>query len=1138
VPSVMEMQSEGGAAGALHGALQGGALATTFTSSQGLLLMIPNMYKIAGELTPVVVHVAARSLAAQGLSIFGDHSDVMAMRQTGFAMLASASVQEAHDLALVAQAATLRTRVPFVHFFDGFRTSHELNTIELLSDDDLRALVPEELIRAHRGRALSPDRPFIRGTAQNPDVYFQARETVTPFYARTPGVVEDAMAELAERTGRRYHVVDYAGHPEAERVVIVMGSAAETVRETVAYLNERGERVGVLQVRLFRPFPARALVEALPASVRRIAVLDRTKEPGASGEPLFLDVVATLAESHADGERAVMPLVTGGRYGLSSKEFTPGMAAGVFAEMERQRPRRGFTIGIDDDVSGSSLPFDASLDIEPSGTVRAVFYGLGSDGTVGANKNTIKILGAEEHLHAQGYFVYDSKKSGSQTVSHLRFGPQPIRAPYLVQQASFVGCHHFASLDRVDMLGRAATGATLLLDCPHPPEAVWDALSRPVQEQIIAKRINLYAIDAGRIAREVGLAGRTNTILQTCFFAISGVLPREEAIARVKAAIAKSYGRRGVEVVERNEAAVDRALEGLNRIEVPDRVTATRELPPVVPADAPEFVRSVTAAMIAGRGDQLPVSALPVDGTYPSGTAAYEKRNISELVAVWDQDLCIQCGNCSFVCPHSVIRSRYYDKSWLAGAPTPFRSIPLEARGLPDTRYTLQVYVEDCTGCALCVEVCPALAPGEPTRKAINLAPREPLVAAERDNIAFFETLPLADRSRVDFGTVRGTQFLEPLFEFSGACTGCGETPYIKLLSQLFGDRLMVANATGCSSIYGGNLPTTPWTTNAEGRGPAWSNSLFEDNAEFGLGFRLTADQHAELARKRLTELRDVVGAELVDDILTAPQLRESELRAQRERVAEVKRRLENLDGPAATDLRSVADHLVRRSVWIVGGDGWAYDIDSGGLDHVLASGRNVNVLVLDTEVYSNTGGQMSKATPLGAVAKFAAAGKTVPKKDLPLQAIAYGSVYVAQVAMGADPQQTLTAFREAEAYDGPSLVVAYSHCIAHGIEMRDGLDQQYRAVASGHWPLLRYDPVVRADGGNPFLLDSPRPRIPLSDYIYRELRYRVLTNTNPAEAERLLGLAQQAVEQRWKLYEEMAGRGAPRFPADARKDH
>jgi pyruvate-ferredoxin/flavodoxin oxidoreductase len=1138
VPTVVEMQSEGGAAGALHGALQGGALATTFTASQGLLLMIPNMYKIAGELTPAVLHVAARSLAAQGLSIFGDHSDVMAVRQTGFAMLASASVQEAHDLALVAHAATLRTRVPFVHFFDGFRTSHELNTIELLSDDDLRALVPEELVRAHRGRALSPDRPFIRGTAQNPDVYFQARETVSPFYARTPGAVEDAMAHLAERTGRRYHVVDYAGHPDAERVLVVMGSAAETVHETVAHLTARGERVGMLQVRLFRPFPARALLEALPASVRRIAVLDRTKEPGSNGEPLFLDVVAALVESHEDGDRAVLPVVTGGRYGLSSKEFTPGMVAGVFAELERERPRRGFTIGITDDVSGTSLPYEASLDIEPPGTVRAVFYGLGSDGTVGANKNTIKILGSEEHLHAQGYFVYDSKKSGSQTVSHLRFGSQPIRAPYLVQQASFVGCHQFGLLDRVDVLGRAAPGATLLLDCAHPPGEVWDALRRPVQEQILAKRIDVYAIDAGRIAREAGLAGRTNTVRQTSFFAISGVLPRHEAIARIKASIARTYGRRGAEVVERNHAAVDRALEGLHRIEVPERETSTRELPPVVPVDAPEFVRSVTAAMIAGRGDDLPVSALPVDGTYPSGTAAYEKRNIAELVAVWNPDLCIQCGNCSFVCPHSVIRSRYYDQSRLDGAPAGFHSAPLDARGLPDTRYTLQVYVEDCTGCALCVEACPAIAPGDPARRAINLAPREPLVAAERENIAFFETLPRADRSRVDFGTVRGTQFLEPLFEFSGACAGCGETPYIKVLSQLFGDRLTVANATGCSSIYGGNLPTTPWTTDADGRGPAWSNSLFEDNAEFGLGFRLTADQHTALARRRLAELRDVVGAELVDGIVTAPQLHESELRAQRERVADLKRRLEGLDGPAATDLRSVADHLVRRSVWIVGGDGWAYDIGSGGVDHVLASGRNVNVLVLDTEVYSNTGGQASKATPLGAVAKFASAGKTVPKKDLALQAIAYGNVYVARVAMGADPQQTLRAFREAEAYDGPSLVIAYSHCIAHGIEMKDGLDQQYRAVASGHWPLLRYDPLVRAVGGNPFLLDSPRPRIPLADYVYRELRYRVLANSDPAEAERLLGLAQQAIEQRWNVYEEMATRGAQRFPADARKDH
>jgi pyruvate-ferredoxin/flavodoxin oxidoreductase len=1062
----------------------------------------------------------------------------MAVRQTGFALLASASVQEAHDLALVAQAATLRTRVPFVHFFDGFRTSHELNTIETLSDDDLRALVPEELVHAHRGRGLSPERPFIRGTAQNPDVYFQARETVNPFYARIPDVVEDVMAQLRERTGREMHIVEYAGHPQAERVVVVMGSGAETARETVAALNERGERVGVLHVRLYRPFPAQAMVDALPQEVRRLAVLDRTKEPGSLGEPLFLDVVAALTESHADGERSVMPRVIGGRYGLSSKEFTPGMVAGVFDELARERPRRRFTIGINDDVSATSLPYDAALDIESPDTVRAVFFGLGADGTVGANKNTIKILGSEEDLHAQGYFVYDSKKSGSQTVSHLRFGPQPIRAPYLVGQASFVGCHHFGLLEKVDVLGRAAPGATLLLNCPHPADEAWDALSRPIQDQILAKGLEVYVIDAGRIAREAGLAGRINVVLQTCFFAISGVLPRDEAIARIKEAIAKTYGRRGLDVVQRNHAAVDRALEGLRRMEVPEAVTATREPAPIVPADAPEFVRAVTAEMMAGRGDDLPVSALPVDGTYPSGTTAYEKRNISELVAAWDSELCIQCGNCSFVCPHSVIRSRYYDEARLEGAPRLFASAPLDAVGLPDTRYTLQVYVEDCTGCGLCVEACPVAAPGDPVRKAINLAAREPLVAAERDNIAFFETLPESDRARVDFGTVRGTQFLEPLFEFSGACAGCGETPYLKVLSQLFGDRLMVANATGCSSIYGGNLPTTPWTSNAAGRGPAWSNSLFEDNAEFGLGFRLAADAQTELARRRLAELRDVVGADLVDAILDAPQLRESELAAQRERVAELTRRLEGRDGPAVADLVSVVDHLVRRSVWIVGGDGWAYDIGSGGLDHVLASGRNVNVLVLDTEVYSNTGGQMSKGTPLGAVAKFAAAGKTVPKKDIALQAIAYGSVYVARVAMGADPQQTLMALREAEAYDGPSLVIAYSHCIAHGIEMRNGLDQQYRAVASGYWPLIRYDPMARAAGDNPFLLDSPRPRIPLADYTNRELRYRTLANADPAEAERLHGLAEQAVAQRWEVYEDMATRDGARFPADARKEH
>src|SRR5450755_3576857 len=896
VPAVMEMQSEAGAAGALHGALQGGALATTFTSSQGLLLMIPNMYKIAGELTSMVMHVAARSLAAQGLSIFGDHSDVMAVRQTGFALLASASVQEAHDLALVAQAATLRTRVPFVHFFDGFRTSHELSTIELLSDDDVRALLGEELVRAHRGRALTPERPFIRGTAQNPDVYFQARETVNPFYAAVPDAVQDAMDGLAARTGRQYHIMDYTGHPEADRVIVVMGSAAQTIDETVAYLSDQGERVGVLQVRLYRPFPAQALLDALPASAGRIAVLDRTKEPGSNGEPLFLDVVATLAEACSSGTRAVLPLVTGGRYGLSSKELTPGMVAGIFAELARDAPRRRFTIGITDDVSGLSLPYDPALDIEPPGTVRAVFFGLGSDGTVGANKNTIKILGAEENLNAQGYFVYDSKKSGSQTVSHLRFGPQPIRAPYLVRQAGFVGCHHFAMLDRVDVLGLAAPGATLLLNCVQPPDEVWDALPRPVQEKILAKRIEVYAIDAARIARDAGLAGRTNTVLQTCFFAISGVLPREEAIAKIKSAIAKTYGRRGAEVVARNHAAVDATLAGLHRIEVPGQVTSDRELPAVVPAGAPEFVRDVTAVMMAGRGDDLPVSALPADGTYPSGTAAYEKRNVSELVAQWDPDLCIQCGNCSFVCPHSVIRSTYYDESLLKEAPPDFRSAPLDARGLPDTRFTLQVYVEDCTGCELCVQACPVGAPDDPARKAINLTAREPLVAAERDNIAFFETLPVADRSQVDFGTVRGTQFLQPLFEFSGACAGCGETPYVKLLSQLFGDRLMVANATGCSSIYGGNLPTTPWTTNADGRGPAWSNSLFEDNAEFGLGYRLAADLHLELARNRLAELADGVGADLADEILGAPQLTESELGAQQDRVAELKRRLDALD--------------------------------------------------------------------------------------------------------------------------------------------------------------------------------------------------------------------------------------------------
>jgi pyruvate-ferredoxin/flavodoxin oxidoreductase len=1132
VPGVVEMQSEAGAAGALHGVLQGGALGTTFTASQGLLLMIPNMYKIAGELTPMVMHVAARALATQALSIFGDHSDVMQVRQTGFALLASDSVQEAHDLALVAHAATLRSRVPFLHFFDGFRTSHELNTIEQLSEDDVRAMVPEELVREHRARALSPERPFIRGTSHNPDTFFQARETVNPFYARVPDVVQTAMDELAERTGRRYGLVEYNGDPEAERVIVIMGSGAETARETVAFLQARGERVGVAQIRLYRPFPARELAEALPATVRGVAVLDRTKEPGALGEPLFLDVFTALGEAQAEGRRETMPTIIGGRYGLSSKEFNPGMVAAVLEELGREQPKRRFTIGINDDVSATSLPYDGSLDIEPAENVRAVFFGLGSDGTVGANKNTIKILG-DAGLQAQGYFVYDSKKSGSQTVSHLRFGPEPIRAPYLVSSASFVGCHQFGLIDRPELLDRAGPGATLLLNTHHPPDRVWDRLPRQVQERMLEKRVTLYVIDAGRIARAAGLAGRTNTVLQTCFFAISGIMEREQAIAAIKGSIEKTYRRRGLEVVERNMRAVDTAIEGLHRVELPDRVTSDHDEAPIVPADAPEFVRTVSAAMMVGRGDALPVSALPVDGTYPSGTTKYEKRNISDQVAVWDQELCIQCGNCSFVCPHSVIRARYYNGSRLADAPANFKSAPLEGPGLPSTGFTLQVYVEDCTGCGLCVEACPVSGGGDPVHKAINLAEREPLVEAERENIAFFEQLPEADRPRVDFGTVRGTQFLEPLFEFSGACAGCGETPYIKLLSQLFGDRLTVANATGCSSIYGGNLPTTPWTVGTDGRGPAWANSLFEDNAEFGLGLRLAADRHTEIARRRLTELREQLGPELVDELLTAPQQRESELHEQRVRLAELQRRLDGLDGPAAVDLRSVLEHLIRRSVWIVGGDGWAFDIGSGGLDHVLASGQDVNVLVLDTEVYSNTGGQMSKATPLGAVAKFAAAGKRMPTKDLALQTIALANVYVARVAMGADPQQTLTAFREAEAYDGPSLIIAYSHCIAHGYDMRNGLDQQYRAVASGHWPLIRYDPVVRAEGGNPFLLDSPRPRMSIGDYRKGEIRFRALANSNPTEAERMLGMAQEAATLRWQLYEEMATRTADEFAPD-----
>ena len=1137
VPTVVEMQSEGGAAGAMHGALQGGALSTTFTASQGLLLMIPNMYRIAGELTSTVFHVAARSLAAQGLSIFGDHQDVMAVRQTGCCMLSSASVQEAHDMAAVAHLATLRARLPFVHFFDGFRTSHELNTLVKLTDDQLRDLVPTDLIREHRARALSPENPFIRGTAQNPDTYFQSRETANRYYDAVPGILTEVLERFEEISGRHYSLVEYHGHPEADRVVVIMGSGIETMIPVVRHLNESGEKVGVLFVRLYRPFPKEHLLDALPTTVRKIAVLDRTKEPGSGGEPLFLDVSSAVGESVARGDRDVMPVLVGGRYGLSSKEFTPAMAKAVYDELAKDRPRPRFTVGINDDITHLSLEVDPDFQLLDPQTHRAVFYGLGSDGTVGANKNTIKIIGSDPGTYAQGYFVYDSKKSGSRTVSHLRFGPNPIQAPYLVTRSNFIGCHHWSILERVDVLEFAQPGATLLINSPYPADQVWEQLPRPMQDKIVELGISLYVIDASTVARAAGLGSRTNTVLQTCFFAISGVMPREEAIEKVKAAITKTYARKSMAIVQKNHEAVDASLAHLHEVQVPASATGQRELIPPVPSDAPSFVREVTATMLAGRGDELPVSALPADGSYPSGTTRYEKRNISEIIAVWDNEACIQCGNCSFVCPHAVLRAKYYPSEVVASAPEGFLSQPIDAAGLPETSYTLQVYAEDCTGCGLCVEACPVKPAGQPNRRAINL---EPVLERdkEKEAVKFFETIPLNDRRNVDFGTVRGTQFLEPLFEFSGACAGCGETPYLKLLTQLFGDRVTVANATGCSSIYGGNLPTTPWAKNAQGRGPAWSNSLFEDNAEFGLGLRLAADLHRDMARRLLEELRsEIDDDELIDSLLAAKQRMESGLARQAARVDRLKARLAELEGPRIEDLKSVCDHLLRRSVWIVGGDGWAYDIGSSGVDHVLASGRNVNVLVLDTEVYSNTGGQASKSTPLGAVAKFASAGKHTNKKDMAMQAMAYGSVYVARVAMGADPQQTLKAFREAEAYEGPSLIIAYSHCIAHGIDIRKGLDQQYRAVNSGHWPLMRYNPVIRESGGNPFLLDSPRPRLKLREYQNAELRYKVLHAADPEEADRLIDIAQAQVDRRWAEYEELALRGAEKFAADPRKE-
>ncbi len=1120
VPLVAEMQAEGGAAGAVHGALQTGALTTTFTASQGLLLMIPNMYKIAGELTPTVFNVSARSLAAQALSIFGDHSDVTATRATGFALFASGSVQEAQDFTLIAQAATLESRVPFVHFFDGFRTSHEISKIELLTEDVMRAMIDDDLVRAHRERGLNPEHPVLRGTSQGPDVYFQARETVNPYYLKAPAIVQKAMDKFAELTGRHYHLFDYVGAPDAERVIVLMGSSVEVAHETVEYLVAQGEKVGVVKVRLFRPFSVEDFVKALPETVKVVAALDRTKEPGSAGEPLYLDCVTALAEAGRDVK------VIGGRYGLSSKEFTPAMVKGVFDEMKKESPKNHFTVGIYDDVTNTSIDYDSSFSIEPDDVVRAIFFGLGSDGTVGANKNSIKIIGEETDFYAQGYFQYDAKKSGGITVSHLRFGPRPIRSPYLVTSANFVGCHQFGFVEQFDVLGAAEKGAIFLLNSPYPAEETWDHLPRKVQEQIIEKELEFYVIDAYEVARKVGLGGRINTIMQTCFFALSGVLPKDEAIAKIKQAIKKTYGKRGAKVVEMNYAAVDNALEHLHKVEVPAEPTSTIEMrPPVKGREIPEFVQNTIAKMILREGDSLPVSAFPADGTYPTGTTQYEKRNVALEVPVWEPDLCIQCGKCSMACPHAVIRMKVYDPALLDKAPEGFRSVDARGRAFAGQKFTVQVSVEDCTGCGLCVEVCPVKDRQNPDRKALNMTSVLPIRERESEYWDFFfNEIPDYDRTKLNLKTVKDSQLLRPLFEFSGACAGCGETPYVRLLSQLFGDRAVIANATGCSSIYGGYMPTTPYTKDPNGRGPAWNNSLFEDNAEFGFGFRLTLDKQEAYVRKLVERFRSKLGDELVDGLLNAEQVTEADYVAQRERVARLKAILAGDDSPAARDLLGLADVLVRRSVWILGGDGWAYDIGYGGLDHVLAQGRNVNVLVLDTQVYSNTGGQMSKATPRGAVAKFAYAGRSLPKKDLGMIAMSYGNIYVAQVAMGANDTQTLRAFREAESYDGPSLIIAYSHCIAHGIpDMKYGFNQQKLAVDSGAWVLYRYDPRRIAEGKNPLQLDSREPKIDIKEYMYNEVRFRALAQAMPERAEQLLELARADVRARWNIYRQMA---------------
>lgn len=1127
VPLVVEMQSEGGAAGAVHGALQTGSLTTTFTASQGLLLMIPNLYKIAGELTACVIHVAARSLAAQGLSIFGDHSDVMSVRSTGFGLLCSASVQEAQDFAAIAQAASLASRIPFIHFFDGFRTSHEVQKIELLEDEELRQMIDEDLILAHRSRALTPDRPVIRGTAQNPDVYFQGRESVNPFYTACPDIMAKAFEQFAQITGREYKLYEYHGAVDAERIVILMGSGCEAVQETVDYLNSQGEKVGLLKVRLYRPLDQERLCAAIPSTVKAIAVLDRTKEPGSTGEPLYLDVVNAYLEV-GFGEGKVK--IVGGRYGLSSKEFNPAMIKGVFENLALEKPKNHFTIGINDDVSHTSLTYDPDFDIEAKQVVRAMFYGLGSDGTVGANKNSIKIIGEETDNYAQGYFVYDSKKSGAVTVSHLRFGPQVIHSTYLINQANFIGCHQWNLLEKLDVLKHAAPGAIFLVNSPYTVDEVWGQFPLEIQEQIVRRNLRVYVIDAGKVARDSGMGGRINTVMQVCFFALSGVLPKEEAIAAIKKAIQKTYGKKGQSIVKMNLDAVDQALDNLFEVKVGIPDNTIHRQPPVSP-NAPEFVREVEAKMLIGEGDELPVSALPCDGTYPTGTSQWEKRNVGEAIPVWDPDICVQCGKCIIVCPHGVIRGKMYEPSHLESAPETFKAIAAKDKHWSGQQFTIQVAPEDCTGCGICVDVCPAKNKSQPSLRAINMAPQLPLRETEKANWEFFLNLPNPDRRLLNLEKVRDQQLQEALFEFSGACAGCGETPYLKLLSQLFGDRSIIANATGCSSIYGGNLPTTPWTKNAEGRGPAWANSLFEDNAEFGLGFRVSINKQQEYALELLQKLAPEIGDNLVGEILSATQNNEAEIWEQREKVAILKEKLSTLNSHQAKQLLGVADYLVKKSVWIVGGDGWAYDIGYGGLDHVLASGHNVNVLVLDTEVYSNTGGQSSKATPRAAVAKYASGGKASAKKDLGLIAMTYGNIYVASVAMGARDEHTLKAFLEAEAYDGPSLIIAYSHCIAHGINMQTAMSHQKDIVESGRWLLYRYHPDLAASGQNPLHLDMRSPKKPVQESMYQENRFKMLTKTKPDAAKRLMKQAQADVDSRWEMYQYLASRSLNNQP-------